>query len=178
MNFLSDEKRAAVEKILNALPYIAAPFAKNKARANALIQQMELTQRQNAEADRQTERQGMMDEMARELHGMKMRNAERTEREAAARAWLFTDPKSLRLYPNFFRSTLVGLVGSAHRTGLSGPVGSDLYTVLCPAVEVFEYPSLPVYWIRRSGWDSFLEALDRFKPTVLHGIWPRHGRHE
>lgn len=88
---------------------------------------------------------------------------------------LFTDPNSLRHYPTFFRSTLVGLVGSAHRTGLAGPSGSDLYTVLCPAVDVFEYFSLVRFLVHRPSRESFLEALSRFTPTILHGMWPSHG---
>lgn len=99
-----------------------------------------------------------------------------TPEDMQCRPVLFTDPESLRRYPNFFRSTLVGLVGSAHRTGLAGPTGSDLYTILSPAVDVFEYPVLVRSWIERRSRQAFVEALSRFKPTILHGIWPQHGR--
>ncbi len=96
--------------------------------------------------------------------------------DVECRPILFTEAVSLRRYPNFFRSTLVGLVGSAHRTALAGPAGSNLYTVLCPAVEVFEYPSLLRRTLRRQTLQPFLENVARFKPTILHGIWPRHSR--
>jgi glycosyltransferase involved in cell wall biosynthesis len=96
--------------------------------------------------------------------------------ETPCRPVLFADPKSLDRYPNFFRSTLAGLVGSAYRAGLAGPAGSDLYTVLCPSVEVMEYPRLPVPVLHRRSREAFLDLLGRFKPTVLHGLWPAHAR--
>lgn len=103
-------------------------------------------------------------------------NSPKSVEEIPCRPVLFADPKSLRRYPNFFRSTLVGLIGSPYRAGLAGPAGSDLYTVLCPSVEVMEYPRLSVYGLRWRRWEAFLESLGRFKPTILHGIWPTHAR--
>ncbi len=96
--------------------------------------------------------------------------------ETPCRPVLFADPKSLDRYPNFFRSTLAGLVGSSYRAGLAGPVGSDLYTVLCPSVEVMEYPRLPALGLARRSRESFADLLGRFKPTILHGVWPAHAR--
>lgn len=102
-------------------------------------------------------------------------NPENAE-ELPCRPAIFVDPRSLAQYPNFFRSTLVGLVGSSYRVALAGPVGSDLYTVLCPSVEAMEYPRLPLISLHRRSGKIFLEQLVRFKPTILHGIWPAHAR--
>lgn len=71
---------------------------------------------------------------------------------------------------------LVGFVGSSYRPALAGPQGSDFYKVLCPSVEVFEYPQ---GWQFRS-WSrpmqEFLELIYSYRPTVLHGVWPAHAR--
>lgn len=89
---------------------------------------------------------------------------------------LFTDAESMRQVPTFFRSTLVGLVGSAHRIALAAPAGSDLHTVPCPAVDILRYPLWIGRLLQRKSRERFVESLTQFKPTVLHGIWPQHAR--
>lgn len=96
--------------------------------------------------------------------------------EKLCRPLLFVEPRVLQVYPGFFRSTLVGLVGASYRPALAGPFQSDFYKILCPSVEVFEYPR--EWFFRRSGerMRVFLEWLRQYRPTVLHGVWPAHGR--
>lgn len=87
---------------------------------------------------------------------------------------LFVDNEVLQLYAGFFRSMLVGLVGSAHRPSLAGPAQTDFYKVLCPSVEVFEYPRFGPIFRRSRSMKRFLESVRQFRPTVLHGVWPVH----
>ncbi|HOK66389.1 MAG TPA: glycosyltransferase family 4 protein [Anaerohalosphaeraceae bacterium] len=92
------------------------------------------------------------------------------------RPLLFVRPEVLRLYPGLFRSMLVGLVGSSYRPALAGPQGSDFYKVLCPSVEVFEYPQNWQFRRRSRAMQEFIECLRYYRPTVLHGVWPAHAR--
>ncbi len=96
--------------------------------------------------------------------------------QKVCRPLLFVRPEVLRLYPGLFRSMLVGLVGSSYRPALAGPCGSDFYKVLCPSIEVFEYPR--GWQLRRRGerMREFLDWVRHYRPTVLHGVWPAHAR--
>ena len=96
--------------------------------------------------------------------------------EKVCRPILFVEADLLRLYPSFFRSTLVGLISSTGRPALAGPFQSDFYKVLCPTIEVFEYPRFWQIWKHGRGMRCFWEALQQYRPTVLHGVWPAHAR--
>jgi len=88
----------------------------------------------------------------------------------ALRPILLASPQDVTEHAPFLRRLLVGLADESIPAALICPPGCNAESVVPAPVEVFTYPALSLPFMERVGLESLALQLERFKPTVLHGL--------
>jgi glycosyltransferase involved in cell wall biosynthesis len=81
---------------------------------------------------------------------------------------LIASRQTVSEYPLYLKFLLVGLADESVPVILVCPPGSDVDSIVPPAVEVVRHPALDVPMLERYNRRLLLNRLDKFQPDVLH----------
>jgi len=88
----------------------------------------------------------------------------------ALRPVLLASPRDVAEHAPFLWRLQVGLADESIPAALICPPGCNAESVVPAPVDVFTYPALNLPFMERVGLESLALQLERFKPTVLHGL--------
>ncbi len=88
----------------------------------------------------------------------------------ALRPVLLASPRDVAEHAPFLWRLQVGLADESIPAALICPLGCNAESVVPAPVDVFTYPALNLPFMERVGLESLALQLERFKPTVLHGL--------